>query len=340
MKKGFLKRLLSVAITIIVLVAVFKFISVFGEFFSNSAYDGEERIFTVEMGSTYKDIAQKLEDENFIKSKYTFMIKYRMNPSKYGEFKYGDHKIEGELSISELIKILTSNPASNNVISVTIPEGFSVDLIAQRMENSGICTYDEFIDAAKKDIYDYEFLKFSQNPDSIYKLEGFLFPDTYEFYDMTTAEGVIHAMLSKFESVYLETVGSYDDLYKIMTIASLIEREATLPSERPLVSGVIYNRLKIDMLLQIDASVIYGKTLGKYDMETVLNKDLEDDSKYNIYKNKGLPPGPICNPGRESISAAANPASHDYLYYHTDENKNDGSHIFTKTFDEHLETMN
>ena len=125
-----------------------------------------------------------------------------------------------------------------------------------------------------------------------------------------------------------------------MTVASLIEREATLSSERPLVSGVIYNRLKIDMLLQIDASVIYGKTLGKYDMEVVLNKDLEDASAYNVYKNKGLPPGPICNPGRESIDAAANPASHDYLYYHTDTKKNDGSHIFTKTFDEHLETMN
>lgn len=340
MKKGFLKKLILSVVIVLMLVVVFKSLPLFNEFFSSKAYEGGERIFTVEMGSTYKDIAEKLEDEGIIKSKYTFMVKYRMNPSKYGDFKYGNHKIEGKIGLTGLIKILTSNPMAEKVIMVTIPEGFSVDLIAQRMANSGLCTYDEFIDAAKKDVYDYEFLKFDKNPDSVYKLEGFLFPDTYEFEEETEPEKIIDTMLSKFESVYLETVGSYDDLNKIMSIASLIEREATLSSERPMVSGVIYNRLNLDMLLQIDASVIYGKTLGKYDMETVLNKDLEDDSKYNIYKNKGLPPGPICNPGRESIHAAANPASHDYLYYHTDEKKNDGSHIFTKTFDEHLETMN
>jgi len=340
MKKGFGKKVFAAICVALILFACIKIIPLFTEYFSDSAYDGSERVFTVEKGSNYKSIGQKLEDENILKSKYTFMIKYRMNSSEYGEFKYGDYVLKGDMSLDDIIKTLTSNPMSGNVITVTIPEGFSVDLIAQRMENSGICTYDEFIDAAKKDIYNYEFLKFSQNPDSIYKLEGFLFPDTYEFYDVITAEGVINAMLSKFESVYLETVGSYDNFYKIMTIASLIEREAELSSERPVISGVIYNRLGIDMLLQIDASVIYGKTYGKYDMEVVLNKDLEDDSKYNIYKNKGLPPGPICNPGKESIYAAANPVSHDYLYYHTDENKNDGSHIFTKTFDEHLETMN
>ncbi len=334
-----MKKIIKLILVIIIFVLVFKGFSFCKEFFSGSAYDGPEKVFTVDKGSTYKDIAEKLEDENIINSKYTFMVKYRMNPTQYGEFKYGNHKIEGKQSIEGLIKILTSNPMAEDMVSVTIPEGFSVDLIAQRMENSGICTYDEFISAAEEDVYDYEFLNFGHNPDCIYRLEGFLFPDTYEFEEGTDARKVVDTMLANFESVYLETVGSYDNFYEIMTVASLVEREATLSSERPLVSGVIYNRLKIDMLLQIDASVIYGKTHGKYDMEVVLNKDLEDTSVYNVYKNKGLPPGPICNPGKESISAAANPASHDYLYYHTDENKKDGSHIFTKTFDEHLETM-
>ncbi|MBR5508119.1 MAG: endolytic transglycosylase MltG [Clostridia bacterium] len=339
MKKGF-GKIIFIAICIILIVGCFKTVPVFKEYFSDSVYDGDDFIFTVDKGATYKTIAQKLEDKDIIKSKYTFMVKYRMNSSDYGDFKYGDFVLGGKLSLEDIIKVLTSEPSAKNIITVTIPEGFSVDLVAQRMANSNLCTYDEFVNAVQNGTYDHEFLKYVSASESIYKLEGFLFPDTYQFEAGTEPEKIVDTMLTRFENIYVNTVGSYDDFYKIMTVASLIEREATLSSERPLVSGVIYNRLKIDMLLQIDASVIYGKTLGKYDMEVVLNKDLEDASAYNVYKNKGLPPGPICNPGRESIDAAANPASHDYLYYHTDTKKNDGSHIFTKTFDEHLETMN
>ena len=102
-----------------------------------------------------------------------------------------------------------------------------------------------------------------------------------------------------------------------------------------MIAGVIENRLNLDMPLQIDASVVYAISGGMYDVERVLYKDLEVDSGYNTYKNKGLPTGPICNPGIKSIYAAMNPQKHQYLFYHTDTTKNDGSHIFSKTYEEH-----
>ena len=117
--------------------------------------------------------------------------------------------------------------------------------------------------------------------------------------------------------------------------AALIEREAKLDSERTMISGVIDNRLKIGMLLQIDASVVYVISDGLYDVDRVLYKHLEVDSPYNTYKYTGLPAGPICNAGIKSIEAAMTPKEHKYLYYHTDTEKNDGSHIFSETFAQH-----
>ena len=111
------------------------------------------------------------------------------------------------------------------------------------------------------------------------------------------------------------------------------------PCLRPKIAGVIYNRLNDSMLLQVDATVVYAKSNGRYDMTSVSYDDLKVDSPYNTYKNKGLTPGPICNPGINSIIAAATPESHNYLFYHTDENKKDGSHIFTENFDDHVATM-
>ncbi|MBQ9972688.1 MAG: endolytic transglycosylase MltG, partial [Firmicutes bacterium] len=145
-------------------------------------------------------------------------------------------------------------------------------------------------------------------------------------------------LLAEFQAQYSKVVDMLPDgmtMSEAITIASLVEREAKLDSERDTISGVIQNRLDIDMILQIDASVVYAISDGLYDVERVLYKDLEVDSPYNTYKYKGLPVGPICNPGIESIRAAMNPEDHKYLYYHTDTEKNDGSHIFSETYSQH-----
>ena len=146
--------------------------------------------------------------------------------------------------------------------------------------------------------------------------------------------------LLEFKNKYLSLSKNFDNVFEIITKASIIEKEAKLDSERPIVAGVINNRLKIGMPLQIDACVVYAVTNGMYNLDRVLNSHLKSTSLYNTYKHTGLTPGPICNPGLTSIEAALKPKKHKYLYYHTDETKKDGSHIFTETFENHVNTMN
>lgn len=169
-----------------------------------------------------------------------------------------------------------------------------------------------------------------------YNLEGYLYPDTYLIEKGSNANDVIKSMLDRFEDVLKQAEDetkveiSDEDVEKIVTIASMIEREARVPGDRPLISSVIYNRLEKDMKLQIDAAVIYA--LG-YHVDVVLNKHLEVDSPYNVYKYKGLPVGPIANPGLDCIKAALLPEKTDYLYYIM---KDDGSHYFTNNYEDFL----
>ena len=223
-----------------------------------------------------------------------------------------------------------------NTITVTIPEGYSIEKIVDKLCESGLSVRMDY-ESALKDDYDYEFLDMIDPPDDcFYRLEGFLFPSTYEFYADASAHEIIDRMLGEFEKQYKTVSSSYDNLFEIITKASLIEREAKVDADRAKIAGVIENRLNADMLLQIDATVIYAISQGKYDIDRVLYEDLEYDSPYNTYKYKGLPIGPIACPGIDSIKAAVNPEKHDYYYYRVDTSKNDGSHIFTQTYDEHV----
>ena len=199
-------------------------------------------------------------------------------------------------------------------------------------DEKNLCNADDFLNALS-DNYDYSFIKDIPDVDYKYKLQGFLFPNTYTFSKDTTAHNIIDIMLGEFERQY-NSIASENktahSMYEIITKASLIERESMIENERYLISGVIENRLEKDMPLQIDATVLYAITDGLYDANVVL---------YNTYKYYGLPVGPICNPGLSSIDAAMKPDSNNYLYYHTNEEKGDGSHIFTETLNEHNETM-
>jgi UPF0755 protein len=166
-------------------------------------------------------------------------------------------------------------------------------------------------------------------------LEGYLFPDTYEFSVDATAPQMVDRMLKTFgekpwKAYQTErSTGDARSLYEVLVLASLVESEAKVGTERPIIAGVITNRLRKRMPLQIDASVIYAH---KKRLKRVLYKDLEIDSPYNTYKVLGLPIGPICNPGQESFRAALNPARTDALYYVA---RGDGSHIFSRTLQEH-----
>ena len=299
----------------------------------------KETSVKIEKGLSTPQIADILKKNDVIPSKTAFLL--FVNFSEYrGKLQYGTFNFEEGDGYFEIIRKLATSGAKKETVTVTIPEGYSVEKIVKKLVDSGLGTQREY-EVALKENYDYEFIKhINSTPKCNYKLQGFLFPATYEFYTDDMPHKIIDTMLKEFEKQYGSLGASYDNIYEIITKASLIEREAKIDSERSKIAGVIENRLKKDMRLQIDATVVYAISNGLYDVERVLYKDLETNSPYNTYKITGLPVGPISNPGIKSIKAALNPDNHNYLYYRTDENKNDGSHIFTENFEAHTNANN
>lgn len=288
---------------------------------------------TIEKGSTTKDIAKLLEEKNLIPSGLLFELKSRY--FKYdGKYKEGEFSLSTNMSEEEIMEILATQGIQAEGIRFTIPEGFTVEKIVERLENEKIVTEDEFMEAMKETQYDYPF--FSKIPERNNKLEGYLFPDTYEIRKGAEASEIISKMLNRFDEIIkpeyykrAEELGYTMD--EIIIIASIIEQEAKLNEERPKVAGVIYNRMNSDIQLQMCSTVMYA--LGKR-KDRLLFKDLEVDSPYNTYLYGGLPVGPICNPGEASIKAALYPEEHDY-YYFVLMNEETGEHVFTSTGEEH-----
>jgi UPF0755 protein len=241
------------------------------------------------------------------------------------------------MSVEQIVNKLAAGNAEVNSKRFTIPEGFELRQIAERLESEGLVNKDEFYAAIDKSKFDYAFVKDIPNRDN--KLEGYLFPDTYDVFKNATEEEIINKMLNRFDQVFTEEYRqrakelnmSYD---QVITLASIIEREAKLDKERKIISAVFHNRLKKNIKLQSCATVQY---LLKEQKEVLTYKDLEVDSPYNTYKYAGLPKGPIASPGAKSIEAALYPDKVDYLYFVANK---DGSHIFTKTYQEHLNAQN
>ena len=301
--------------------------------------EGQTVTVSIAEGSNTRDIAAVLKDNGVISSELLFLIAVR-NSEYYGKLRFGEFELQGGMDTSEVIEALATGGARKDTLSITIPEGYSIENIVQRCVENGLGTAEDY-EAALAAEYDFAFIEYiPQKEGQKYRLQGFLFPSTYEFYKTASAEDVVKTMLAEFEKQYKTVADDFEGVYDVVNKAALIQRESKLESENARIAGVIENRLAADMRLQIDASVIYAVSDGAYDMERVMNSDLNVDSPYNTYRNKGLPVGPICNPGLAAIEGALHPEEHNYLYYHTDTTKNDGSHIFTETYDEHLATMN
>lgn len=298
---------------------------------------GESISVTVPEGASAKGIGKILKEKGLVKSAEVFALKVKMSSYK-NSLNYGTFSFQKGTKISEMIRVIAENAYVGKTVTVTFPEGSSVEQMAVIVSENFNISQKEFLNALKDD-YDYEFLKYVKSENCKYKLQGCLFPSTYEFFLSSTAHEIVDKMLSEQASRLQKAGVSAKDAGDILTKASIIEKEAKLDSERATVAGVIENRLKANMPLQIDACVVYAVTDGLYDISVLYEKQLKTDSLYNTYKYKGLTPGPICCPGEKSIEAAKNPENHEFLYYHTDETKKDGSHIFTKTFKEHTDTM-
>jgi len=221
---------------------------------------------------------------------------------------------------------LPGEDASANAVetvTVTIPEGFTFYQIARRLEANGVCAAADLTDAAK--VYEVQSFEVPVSPQACYRLEGLLYPDTYEFYVGENPESVLRRMLNN----YAEKSGLPD--YDTLILASIIERETRSDAHMAMVSSVFHNRLAQGMRLQADATIAYVEEHIKLD--ALVQNPGQYAERYNTYKCLVLPAGPICNPGRRAIEAAKNPSQSDYLYYFFGQ---DETNHYTKTYDEHL----
>ena len=289
-------------------------------------------LIEVKQGEGFYDILNKLDNEDKLSSKLLIKVNLAIDKRSI-KLREGIYEIDTNSTLDNLISSLQNESGDKALVKLTIPEGYSIEEIANAIEEKDLGSKEEFLKAAQN----YEVPNFiSDNDQKRYKLEGFLYPDTYFIEKGLDANYIIKIMLNRFEQILKQVKDEAkvdikdEDVEKIITIASLIEKEAKVQKDRPLISSVIYNRLEKNMKLQLDAAVIYA--LG-YHVDVVLNKHLEINSPYNVYKYKGLPIGPIANPGIDSIKAALNPDETDYLYYIL---QSDGSHYFTNNYDDFL----
>ena len=317
------------ALIILLLIVVIGIVSIFISTIRKPLKISQSEVVNVEEGDSFYSIINRLSNEKKIKSPFIIKIYAKLTGLDL-EVVPGSHTLDETMSLNDVAKIL-KDTNNANTITVTIPEGFNVEDIAARVEENGICTKDEFLSAVKS----YPLPAYvSDNADKRYNLEGFLFPDTYNFEIGVKPEYIIETMIKRFEEVWAEVTKGMDikqeEIEKVINVASIIEKEARVDEDRPLIASVIYNRLDQDMPLQIDATVIYAH--GYY-IENVRNRHLAIESKYNTYLHKGLPVGPICNPGAPSIEAALNPATTNYLFYLL---ASDDEHYFTDNYDDFL----
>ena len=326
-------------ITMIIVIVLLILAAAAAFLFAGSSKTLKEAEVTIEEGSSSRTIADVLKKEGVIRSEAVFLIQLRMSDYA-GKLQYGTYEIKENTDLNDLFRMLATQGAKEGTVNVTIPEGYSVEQIADTLEEKGLFSKEEFLKAVNTiDGYDFAWLKdIKQSPDRKYLLQGYLYPDTYNLYQTAKPEEVVTIMLSNFEKHYA-AIENGDDMDRIVTEASVIERETSIDSERATIAGVIENRIEQGMRLQIDVTVLYPLTNGMYNKNSVSYKDLEVDSPYNTYQNKGLPVGPICNPSIASMQAAAEPEEHEYLYYHT-KSKTSKEHDFYKTYEEHIDSQN
>lgn len=297
----------------------------------------------VRQGAGGKEIARLLHDRGLIRSPFVFAMTCAFSGSS-ARLKPGVYEFSQSMSLPEIIKRLVRGETLQSW--VTVPEGYTIRQIADALESRQLVNAREFLSIALERGQEFRDFPFVYGA----SLEGYLFPDTYLLDRSAGAEAIAAKMLSAFHRKVLipqrermEDVierrfglppGSFNaGLHKLLTLASLVEREAKTPKDRRLIAAVLWNRLKKNMRLEVDATLSYRPGESRENPSVVYRDDLDADSPYNTYRNYGLPPGPICNPGAAAVEAVLNPASVDYLYYVA---RPDGSHVFSRTFDEHV----
>ncbi len=323
---GGLLRVLVIALLVVILFAVIA--GGIGGYWYLGPYRGfgAETFVEIEHGMSSQDIARVLASHRVVRSHWAFLAVRALHPRatlQAGEYRFGSAQTPWQV----FEKIRRGDVFYEDF---TVPEGSNIFDIAGLLEQSGIVPADAFLKVAAdpRSIRDLDPLA----PD----LEGYLFPSTYRVNHRTTAEQLCRMMTAEFRKVWATLGGQkrIADAHKVVTLASLIEKETAVSQERPLVAAVFTNRLRLDMPLQCDPTTVYAALLENRYQGVIHKSDLASANPYNTYAHAGLPPGPIANPGLSSLAAALHPADADYLYFVA---KPDGSgaHHFSSTLEEH-----
>ena len=310
-------------------------------FDSPAGTDATEIVFSVQKGETASQIATRLADQGLISSAEAFRLLARMRGLDQS-LETGDYRLRKNMRLGEVLSALQRAGAQNRL---TILEGWRLAEIADEVDYRKVTTRDEFLRLVSGTSWTQAFL--SGRP-AASDLEGYLFPDTYPAEKGVTASVLVGRMLDNFQKrvVPLWEQRRADQkltLHQVLTLASIVEREAQVASERPLIASVYLNRLQLGMRLQADPTVQYaliranGRATAGYWKKDLSLADLEVDSPYNTYRYAGLPPGPIASPGLAAIEAVLAPASTEYLYFVA---KGDGSHAFARDYQDQINNVN
>ena len=303
---------------------------------SKHPFKGKNQVIelTINKGDSLYSVLDELKDNNQLKNTAFIKAFIKIN-GEAGGIKPGNYSLSSELTLKELLQNISKGNDEGNLVRITIPEGYDIEKIAEVLQSQNLVSSEDFL----KEVKAFELPSYiTPSPEKRYALEGFLFPDTYEYKKDSTAKEIIEKMLQRFQEVIegfekeLKIQIADSDMEKIIIIASMIEREARNSTEMPTIASVINNRINIGMKLQIDATVLYA--LGEH-KEVVTYKDLEIDSPYNTYKINTLPIGAIASPGRDAILAAVKPSETNYIYYLFDPSSS--KHFFTDNYNEFLQ---
>jgi UPF0755 protein len=296
---------------------------------------------TIPPGSTAGDIGAQLQQLGLVRSSLFF--RYAADQAGVGsDLAAGDYELSKSMSTTEIVQVLAKGEVKRGLVA-TIPEGWRSEQIADRLQATGFATRDDFLKAvaAPQSVPSVDVLPQPAVP----RLEGYLFPETYQVPQQVSGSQAAELMVRMFTQRVGDEVRTPSDSklspQDVITLASIVEREAKVASERPIIASVYLNRLAKDMPLQADPTVQYavatrdGSAASGYDYWRALTPDdLTINSPYNTYVHSGLPPGPICNPGQASIQAVLQPAKTDYLYF-VATTDGSGTHLFARTLDEH-----
>lgn len=288
----------------------------------------QEKVVEIRKGDSALQIAQRLYDRKVIRSKYGFYLYVKLTGSEK-LLSYGKYLFYGDLTLSEVVDKLVAGEVVLH--KITIPEALTLKKTCRLLARKGFGDYSKFQSLCTDSTFAKKLTGFS-----IPSLEGFLYPETYHFPEDVTEEYIISHLVRRFflQTADLDFKPNYSlDYYETIILASIVEKEARVRDEKPVIASVYLNRIENDMKLQADPTVAYVLEQNNKHRKKIYYRDLKIESPYNTYLYKGLPPTPICNPSVSAIQAVLNPDDTDYFFFFAN---NRGRHIFSQTYSQHL----